>query len=370
MRILTVNAGSSSLRLAVFSGSGVKPALITNEHYAIKPAQQAQQVQVFFDRHGYEFDLVAHRLVHGGNHITKPTLVNDWVETAVEQLTPLAPLHNPSTLSLIRICRSALGETVMQVVVPDTGFYTDLPDVASQYALPRELSQRLSIRRFGFHGLAHQAMLQRWYDLQRQSLNRGRVISLQLGAGCSITATLDGRSVDTSMGFTPLEGLVMATRCGDLDPGLVLYLQREAGYTGDDLDRILNQESGLLGLSAESADMRELLKSDEPAAKLAVELYCYRATKYIGAYLAVLGGADAVLFGGGVGEHSPPIREKILANMAWLGMVLDKESNRTAIGREARISTPQSKTEVWVIRADEGTAIARDALRAVAETAL
>jgi len=365
VNILTVNAGSSSLRLALFCIDGSNPVHVAGAHYPLNPGRQADQLHEFLFDHANGVGIVVHRLVHGGDRITGPVIVDARVESDIEWLALLAPLHNPVALALIRCCREEFAKDVVQVVVPDTGFYTDLPKVASKYALPVDLCERHRIRRFGFHGLAHQAMMQRWQEL-RPDLNKGgRVITLQLGAGCSVTAIHQGIPVDTSMGFTPLEGLVMATRCGDVDAGVVLYLQREAGYSLADLERLLNHESGLLGLSGNSADMRSLLGSKEPAAKLAVEIYCYRARKYIGAYLSVLGGADAILFGGGVGENSAFVRKQILAGMKWMGVELDYERNAAIVGNEGRVSTPASHTEVRVVPVDEGILMAAEAVRIV-----
>ena len=365
MNVLTVNAGSSSLRLALFCVEGSKPVPVAGAHYPLDPGGQAKQLREFLFNHANRVDIIVHRLVHGGDRITGPVIVDTRVESDIEWLALLAPLHNPAALALIRSCREELGKDVVQVVVPDTGFYTDLPEVASKYALPGDLCERHQIHRFGFHGLAHQAMLQRWQELRPDLTNGGRVISLQLGAGCSVTAINQGIPIDTSMGFTPLEGLVMATRCGDVDAGVVLYLQREAGYSLDDLEYLLNQESGLLGLSGKSADMRVLLESDEVAAKLAIDLYCYRARKYVGSYITVLGGADAILFGGGVGENSALVREKILTGMEWMGIELDSDHNSATYGKEGRISTPESQTEIRVIAVDEGTIIATEAIRVI-----
>ncbi len=364
--ILVVNAGSSSLRLSLFHADGAVTELVNSKHFSGTSAMQPQQLHGFLEQNGSSVDLVAHRLVHGGHRITYPEIVDPQVELAIEQLAVLAPLHNPIALALIRHCRAELADDVVQVVVPDTGFYTDLPELASRYALPGDLCERHQIRRFGFHGIAHQAMLKNWQNSRPDLLKGGRVISLQLGAGCSITAIRQGRVVDTSMGFTPLEGLVMATRCGDIDAGAVLYLQREAGYSLDDMDRLLNHKSGLLGLSGESADMRDLLRSQEPAAQFAIELFCYRARKYIGAYLAVLGGADAILFGGGVGENSALVRKKILAGMEWMGIDLDCKRNTAVVGTEDRISSSESQTEIRVVSVDESTLIAKEAVRLVA----
>jgi len=367
MNVLVINAGSSSLRLGLFHADGAVTRLCDSEHFPGVPAMQVEQLHEFLEQSGRAVDLVAHRLVHGGNRIKRPEIIDPQVESAVEQLAALAPLHNPAALALIRSCRAELGEDVVQVVVPDTGFYRDLPEVASKYALPGDLCERHQIHRFGFHGIAHQAMMQHWQESRPDLTKGGRVISLQLGAGCSVTAINQGSPVDTSMGFTPLEGLVMATRCGDIDAGVVLYLQREAGYSLDDLDRLLNHESGLLGLSGESADMRALLVSEEPAAKLAVEIFCYRARKYIGAYLAVLGSTDAILFGGGVGENSALVRQKILVGMEWMGIELDYERNTAIVGAEGRISAAESPAEIRVVQVDEGALMAREAVRLVAQ---
>jgi acetate kinase len=288
------------------------------------------------------------------------------VEAEIERLAPLAPLHNPLALAWIRACREQLGAELPQVAVFDTGFYARLPEVARTYALPYTLMRKLIVRRYGFHGLAHEAMWRRWRALRSADKC---VISLQLGAGCSITAVCNGAPVDTSMGFSPLEGLVMATRAGDVDPGLLLYLQRAEGMTPERLEKLLNEESGLLGVSGASSDMRALLTSSDPQARLAVDLYCYRARKYIGAYLATLGGADAILFGGGVGEHAPAVRAKILDSMQWAGIVLDAARNDAAIGTEARISDLNSKVEVWVVPVDEAVILAQAAQAVLGQAA-
>ena len=306
--------------------------------------------------------IVAHRVVHGGARFTAPCLIDAAVEQEIERLAPLAPLHNPQALKWMRACHGLFGAQLAQIAVFDTAFYAALPEIAYTYALPHALTQQHAIRRYGFHGLAHQAMWQRWCALEPQRAGGGRVISLQLGAGCSISAIADGVPQDTSMGFSPLEGLVMATRCGDLDPGVLLYLQRERGMTLHALDHVLSQESGLLGVSGISADMRALFASSEPRARLAVDLYCYRARKYIGAYLAVLGGADAIVFGGGVGEHAPEIRARILQGLAWAGIALDAMHNQTALGSEARISSLNSPVAVWVLPVDEAAILANQAL--------
>lgn len=361
--LLTVNTGSSSVRLDLLEArdAGVAQA-VASYHESLDSPPEAMLREFLRGRDARALQVIAHRVVHGGARFTAPCLIDDSVEQEIERLAPLAPLHNPQALAWIRACRSLCGAQVPQVAVFDTSFYAALPEVAYTYALPHALAAQHAIRRYGFHGLAHQAMWQHWCMLEPQRAGAGRVISLQLGAGCSISAIVDGVPQDTSMGFSPLEGLVMATRCGDLDPGVLLYLQREGGMTVEALDHMLSQESGLLGLSGVSADMRALLASSEPHARLAVDLYCYRARKYIGAYLAVLGGADAIVFGGGVGEHAPEIRARILQGLEWAGIALDARRNQTALGVEARITHADSPVAVWVLPVDEAAILAKEAL--------
>lgn len=358
MKLLTVNTGSSSVRLALYYGGGGVLRLLAERRYA----GENQPEDTLRDFIGSErVDAVAHRVVHGGAKLAAPCVIDAAVEAEIERLGELAPLHNPRALAWIRACCELLGKEVSQVAVFDTGFYAALPEVARSYALPHQLAQRFGLRRYGFHGIAHQAMWRRWRQLRPDVAAGGRVISLQLGAGCSITAIADGVPQDTSMGFSPLEGLVMATRCGDLDPGLMLYLLRSGEMSNDELDRLLNHESGLLGMAGGN-DMRNLLVSSDPAAKLALDIYCYRARKYIGAYLAVLGGADAILFGGGVGEHAPEIRERTLEGMEWTGIVLDRERNHAAVSAEACIGSNGSPVAIWTIPVNEAQLLAEAAV--------
>jgi acetate kinase len=364
MVVLTVNAGSSSTRLAAFGREegALKP--LAAVHYR-GTVEADTALHGFLNEYGIgRVSAVAHRVVHGGQALVTPCLIDDHVEAEIDRLSPLAPLHNPVALAWIRSCRVRLGADVPQVAVFDTAFYADLPPVAHIYAIPRDLARKHGVRRYGFHGLAHQALWRRWRALCPHLPDGGRVISLQLGAGCSITAVNGGRAVDTSMGFSPLEGLVMATRCGDLDPGLITYLQRAEGLPPEAAEHLLYHESGLRGVAGND-DMRTLLASEEPDARRAVDLYCYRARKYVGAYLAVLGGADAVLFGGGVGEHAPAVREQILAGMEWAGIALDAQANRAAAGTEACISRSDSRVQVWVIPVDEAAVLAEEAVAVV-----
>jgi acetate kinase len=362
--VLTVNAGSSSTRLAVFGREegALKPLAAVHHRDAV---EAGIALHGFLKEYGIgRVGVVAHRVVHGGPALVAPCLIDARVEAEIDRLSPLAPLHNPAALAWIRSCRTLLGADVPQVAVFDTAFYADLPPVARTYAIPRDLARKHGVRRYGFHGLAHQALWRRWRAVRPHVPDGGRVISLQLGAGCSITAVNGGRAVDTSMGFSPLEGLVMATRCGDLDPGLVTYLQRAEGLSPEAAEHLLYHESGLRGVAGDD-DMRTLLASEEPDARRAVELYCYRARKYLGGYLAALGGADAVLFGGGVGENAPQIREAIVANMEWAGIALDAQANRAAAGTEACISRSDSRVQVWVIPVDEAAVLADEAVAVV-----
>ncbi|MGE5027036.1 MAG: acetate/propionate family kinase [Betaproteobacteria bacterium] len=367
MSILTVNTGSFSVRLSLFLPDDKQHLnVLGGGHYEPGAGEPEQLLRKFLRQHALSpVKFVAPRIVHGGPHLTSTRLLDPEVEREIGRLIPLAPLHNPHALKWIEAVRTVLGVGVSQVAVFDTAFYANLPEVARTYAIPHELGFRHDLRRYGFHGLAHEAMVRRWRQLRPDAAERGRTISLQLGAGCSVTAADRGAPVDTSMGFSPLEGLMMATRSGDVDPGLVTFLQRREGLTPEQMDRLLNERSGLLGVSGISADMRDLLESGDPRSRLAVDLYCYRARKYLGAYLVVLGGGDAILFGGGVGENSPLVRARILENMGWAGVTLDSAENLAAAGVERRISSANSPVEAWVIPVDEAAILAREALAAM-----
>ncbi|MBI4499835.1 MAG: acetate kinase, partial [Gemmatimonadetes bacterium] len=257
-------------------------------------------------------DAVGHRVVHGGEHFAGSTLVDDDVLQKVEGLIELAPLHNPHNLAGIRAARAVFGSAVPHVVVFDTSFHQTLPETAFLYAIPYELYRRHRVRRYGFHGTSHRYVAQRYGQVSGRSLENSRLITLHLGNGASACAISGGRSVDTSMGFTPLEGLVMGTRSGDLDPAILDYLSAKEGLTVGEIDTLLNKRSGLLGISGLTADMRELLAEEaengDRRAHLAIEIFCYRVKKYLGAYLAAMNGADAVIFAGGIGENAAAVR--------------------------------------------------------------
>jgi acetate kinase len=316
-------------------------------------------------------DAVGHRVVHGGSRFVASIRIEPGVIAEIERLNDLAPLHNPACLAGIRASQAVLGPSVPMVAVFDTAFHRTLPDHAATYALPRELASKHRIRRYGFHGIAHASLADGYAALACRPLDEVRLIALHLGNGCSATAIRHGRSVDTSMGFTPLEGLVMGTRCGDLDASVVGFLAKREGAPLDDVDRWLNERSGLLGVSGLTHDMRELLiaagQRRDADAESAIALFCYRVRKYIGAYLAVLGGADAIVFGGGIGERSPEIRARICEGMDWCGLVLDQERNLKARdfppGGGACISPDDAPLPAYVVAVDEETAIARDTMR-------
>jgi acetate kinase len=320
-----------------------------------------------------KIEAVGHRVVHGGDQYVASTLITDQVEAGIDALSELAPLHNPSCLAGIRGARAAFGATLPMVAVFDTAFHQTMPDVAKQYALPVDLAERHRIRRYGFHGIAHSSLANGYAAYTGIPLEQVRLITLQLGNGCSVAAIAQGRSVETSMGFTPLEGLVMGTRSGDVDASIVSYLSEREKVEPAEVERWLNERSGLLGLSGRSNDMRELLRVAEQEhdkrADFAIDLFCYRVQKYLGAYLAVLDGADAVLFGGGIGENAPEIRERICRSMKWCGLELNRDLNRAAVGlapgHAAKISTDGSRLAAYVVAADEESWIARETVRCV-----
>lgn len=324
----------------------------------------------FDDRH---IHAIGHRVVHGGDRFAQPTLIEDEVVEAIDALSVLAPLHNSPALTAIRATREILGAALPMVATFDTAFHRTMPDRSALYAIPPDLAAKHSIRRYGFHGLAHRYMAERYAAITRRPFDTVRLVTLQLGNGCSATAIANGRSVDTSMGLTPLEGLVMGTRCGDADPSLAGFLARKEGVAVEEVESWLNTRSGLLGVSGRSRDMRELLEaeqSDDARAVLAIEMFCYRARKYIGAYLAAIGGADAVLFGGGIGENAPSVRERICSGMDWCGLKLDADRNAQAVGLEGRISADDSLIEVYVVTVDEEVVIAEDTVRCLSASGL
>ncbi|MGH7184075.1 MAG: acetate/propionate family kinase [Nitrospiraceae bacterium] len=403
MHVLVVNSGSSSIKFrlvevvkeptgalvslpALIQGAvkgigGVASFEVTGQGRdpstaALEIGDHEQALRVLFDRLAGSIDkieAVGHRVVHGGNRYVEPTLITEQVEADIDALSELAPLHNPSCLAGIRGARAVLGPSRPMVAVFDTAFHQTMPEVAKRYALPMELADRYRIRRYGFHGIAHASLANGYAACTGHSLGQVRLITLQLGNGCSVAAIAQGRSVETSMGFTPLEGLVMGTRSGDVDAAIVSYLSEREKVEAAEVERWLNERSGLLGLSGRSNDMRELLRlaeqEQDKRAEFAIDLFCYRVRKYLGSYLAVLGGADAIVFGGGIGESAPQIRERICRNMEWCGLRLNRDRNRAAVGLApgcaAQISVDGSQPTAYVVAVDEEAWIAKETVRCV-----
>src|ERR1035438_2144269 len=313
-----------------------------------------------------DIQAVGHRVVHGGEVFQESVLVDDKVMQQIEDCIDLAPLHNPVNLMGIRAVRELIGRDTPQVAVFDTAFHTTIPEQAYLYALPYHLYRRHRIRRYGFHGTSHRYVSYRYRTLRDLTREQTNVITLHLGNGCSATAIRGGRSVDTSMGMTPLEGLVMGTRSGDLDPAIVNLIATKEGMAPHEVETLLNTQSGLLGISGLTNDMKvlqeELKDHDDRRVRLAIEIFCHRARKYIGALLASMGGADAVIFTGGIGENSPDVRARICQGLEWAGVKLDEARNRQTKGRQGQIGADGSGLPVWVIPTDEELMIARATL--------
>jgi acetate kinase len=390
MKVLVINAGSSSIKYQFYempqasvSAKGMieriggAAAELThicngNKHHAhvhVKDHEQAMS-QILntlmdseigvIDEVG-EIGAVGHRVVHGGEEFTGSVLIDENVIASLEKYADLAPLHNPPNLVGIRAAMHNLPEAE-QVACFDTAFHTTIPEVAYLYALPYELYEQYRIRRYGFHGTSHRYVARRTAAMLGKGKYEVNVITCHLGNGCSITAVRDGRSVDTSMGLTPLEGVVMGTRTGDFDPAILFYLANK-GYSVDELNAMCNKKSGLLGISGVSNDMRnlaELGRGGNRRARLAIDIFCYRVKKYIGAYTAVLDRLDAIVFTGGIGENAQEVRSRVCDGMSQIGIEIDEEKNQAAAGVEAAIHTDRSRVAVLVIPTDEEAAIAND----------
>lgn len=402
-KILVVNCGSSSLKYTFYDTE--KPALQARglvERIGIEGTRHVYRgpggtIETDLPRGGFaeafaamiagltakdtgvlasagEVSVVAHRVVHGGERFTEATLVDDEVVGRLEALNPLAPLHNPVNVTGIREMRK-LFSAVPHVAVFDTAFHHTLPAYAYLYGLPYDLYERRGVRRYGFHGMSHAYVGLRAAQYLGRRPNELELVSCHLGNGSSLCAIDHGRSVDTTMGFTPAEGLIMGTRCGDVDAGVLAFLEREEGLTASKSEELLNKRSGLLGLSGISSDMREILKAadaGESRALLALKAYCYRVRKYIGGYVAAMGGLDAIVFTGGVGQGSEVVRALALQGLDAMGIRLDEARNRTARGFDeiSRISTDDSRVTVLVVPTDEERMMAREALRALSRSYL
>lgn len=372
VNVLVLNCGSSSLKFQLLAmpaedrlARGVVERIDGDYAGAVRRALDEAM------RAGGRLDAVGHRIVHGGERFTGPVMIDEAVTAALDALTELAPLHNGPGVAGVRAARAVLDARVPMVAAFDTAFHVTMPERAARYALPYELAERHHIRRYGFHGLSYRYITSRYAALTGTPVAQATLVALHLGNGCSAVAVREGASVDTSMGFTPLEGLVMGTRAGDVDPAVVGYLARAEGVEVAEVERWLNERSGLLGVSGRSGDMRDLLASEatDARAALAVDLFCYRARKYVGAYLAALGGAPALVFTGGIGEHNPEVRRRICEDMAWCGLTLDDRRNRATVGTEGVISADGAAVCAFVIPTDEERIIARDVMECLARAA-
>lgn len=380
--VLVLNAGSSSIKAAVDTGHG--PAFTAQAdlrgdgtHLTLTPTGGSPQQEVLATATGDRWQqaitalldrlcnaappeslaAVGHRVVHGGRSFAAPVIVTPEVLSELEALAPLAPLHQPHGLAGIRAATARLP-SIPQVACFDTAFHRTCPEVARRCGLPRAWHER-GIERYGFHGLSYQSIVEQ-LPAVTGSLPHRTVIA-HLGAGASMAAVLDGQSIATTMGFTPLDGLLMASRCGSLDPGVVLHLAEHEHMPPSEIGTLLSRESGLLGVSGISGDMRILLESSEPAAQEAIELFCYRAIRKVGSLTAALGGLDCLVFTAGIGEHAAEVRQRICEGLAWLGLALDETAN-TSHG--PRISTADSRMPAWVIPTNEAAVIARGARQA------
>lgn len=394
MKILVLNCGSSSIKYALYNmddksvmtSGGAERVGLDNAFVKVKMADGSKK-QVMHDipehTEGVKFifslltdpeigvikdlkeiDAVGHRMVHGGEKFNKSVLLTDEVLQAFEACSDLAPLHNPANLKGVRAV-SELMPDLPQVGVFDTAFHQTMPAHSYLYAIPYELYKEYGVRRYGFHGTSHRYVSQRVCDFLGVNPADKKIITCHIGNGGSVSAVEGGKCVDTSMGLTPLEGLMMGTRSGDIDGGAITFIQKKLGLDADGMSSLLNKKSGLLGVTGVSSDMREIdaaVAEGNELAKTALDMYNYRIKKYMGAYAAAMGGCDIIVFTAGVGENQAQMREEVCANMEYMGIKLDVEKNKGIHGEEAVISTPDSKVTVCVIPTDEELMIATDTM--------
>ena len=394
MKILVLNCGSSSIKYALYDmdsktvmtsggaervgldGAFVKVKLANGEKKTIMHdiPEHTEGVKFIFSlltdpeigviKDLKEIDAVGHRMVHGGEKFNKSVLLTDEVLKAFEACTDLAPLHNPANLKGVRAVQE-LMPGLPQVGVFDTAFHQTMPKEAYMYAIPYELYEKYGVRRYGFHGTSHRYVSQRVCEYLGVKAEGKKIITCHIGNGGSIAAVKDGKCVDTSMGLTPLEGLMMGTRSGDIDGGAVTFIEKKLGLDADGMSNLLNKKSGLLGVSGISSDMREIFSAREAGnerATLAFDMYCYRVRKYVGAYAAAMNGCDIIVFTAGVGENQANMRESVCKGLSFMGVEIDVEKNMGIHGEEAVISTPESKVTVVVIPTDEELMIASDTM--------
>lgn len=398
MKVLVINCGSSSLKYQLINMEnefvmakglveriGIEGSILTHRPDGMDKVIIEQPMKDHKDaiklvldalvdsKHGVikemnEISAVGHRVVHGGEKYAGSVLVTDDVMKALDENTHLAPLHNPPNIIGIEACKALMPSTPM-VAVFDTAFHQTMPKEAFMYALPYELYEKHGIRRYGFHGTSHRFVSETAAKMLGKDIKDCKIITCHLGNGASVAAVKNGKSVDTSMGFTPLEGLVMGTRCGDMDPAIVTFLQKEAGMSADDVNNLMNKKSGVLGLSGVSSDFRDIegaAAEGNERAQMALDVYHYRVRKYIGAYAAAMGGVDAVVFTAGLGENSPTTRLDICNGLEFLGIKVDADKNNVR-GKAVDVSADSATVKVFVIPTDEELMIARDTKEIVAK---
>lgn len=391
MKVLVINCGSSSLKYqlidmvteqALAKGLveriGIEGSILTHkadgkDKHIIETPMKDHQVAIELvlgaltdKEHGVisdmsEISAVGHRVVHGGEKYAKSVLINDDVMVNLEKCAKLAPLHNPANIIGINACKKLMPNTPMSVVF-DTAFHQTMPEEAYIYALPYEAYEKHSVRRYGMHGTSHKFVSGVAADMMGKNIEDLKIITCHLGNGASLTAVKNGKSVDTSMGFTPLEGLVMGTRCGDIDPAIIPFLMKEENLSVDEIDQLMNKKSGVFGISGVSSDFRDIedaAKEGNHRAKLALDVFHYRVKQYIGAYTAAMNGVDAIVFTAGLGENSIGSREIICENMDFLGIKLDKEKNNVR-GKAVEVSAEDSKVKIFVIPTNEELMIAKE----------
>lgn len=392
MKILVINAGSSSLKYqlidvdtkVVIAKGLIDRIGIKNSNIIYKPSlgktgfeivrdvkDHTEAIRIVVDamldgnngviKSMSEIDAVGHRVVHGGEKFTQPVLINDEVLAAIDTLTDLAPLHNPANMMGIKACREIMLNVPM-VAVFDTAFHQTMPPEAYMYALPYEAYTDCMVRRYGFHGTSHNYVSKVAIELLNKPVEETKIVTCHIGNGSSVAAIKGGKCIDTSMGLTPLEGLPMGTRCGDIDPAIVLYLMKKLNLSASEMDVYMNKKSGVLALSGVSSDMRDIVAASREGnmrAELAIATLCYKIKKYIGAYTAAMDGVDAIVFTAGVGENAYYVRERVLNGLGYLGVVLNRELNEHCPrGQNVEITTPESRVKAYVIPTDEEMMIA------------
>lgn len=362
--VVTVQTTTHPRNVFAASLSDLSTALDFLVRWMVSGPSGISEIQSASDIHA-----VGHRVVHGGETFSESAVISDEVLKGIEDCIDLAPLHNPNNIKCILAARTIFGPTLPQVAVFDTSFHHSLPEHAYLYAVPYHFYRRHHLRRYGFHGTSHRYVAYRYRVMNHLTREQTHVITLHLGNGCSAAAIRNGYPIDTSMGMTPLEGLVMGTRSGDVDPAVINLIATKEGLSTYEVESLLNTQSGLLGISGLTNDMRalqqELKEHDDRRVRLAIEIFCYRAKKYVGAYLAAMGGAGAIVFTGGIGENSPDIRARICDGLEWFGLKLDTKKNAQALGREEQITTDDSRLNAFVIPTDEELLIARDTVRCI-----